>query len=87
MLIGRRALLGGIGATTLAPPLRAAAPEIDWAALGQEVRAEMAWAWAEYRHLAWGADQIRPVSGTRQTISSNRMMSASPSPRRSTRCG
>ncbi len=24
----------------------------------------MAWAWAEYRKMAWGQDEIRPVSGT-----------------------
>ena len=28
----------------------------------------MAWAWAEYRKLAWGQDEIKPVSGTGQSF-------------------
>jgi mannosyl-oligosaccharide alpha-1,2-mannosidase len=69
-LVPRRALLRGLsGALALAtlpanakiqaPP----APEADWAKLAQDVRAEMAWAWRNYVELAFGHDQIKPVSG------------------------
>jgi mannosyl-oligosaccharide alpha-1,2-mannosidase len=27
-------------------------------------KAAMAWAWAEYRRVAWGQDEVKPVSGT-----------------------
>ena len=54
----------GAAAGGLAPRLsRAAPPERDWQALGQKVRAEMAWAWDNYHRLAWGKDQVRPISG------------------------
>ncbi|MGZ5868366.1 MAG: glycoside hydrolase family 47 protein [Croceibacterium sp.] len=36
----------------------------DWHALAEDVKAEMAWAWDNYRVLAWGKDEIKPVSGT-----------------------
>lgn len=36
----------------------------DWRALGEDVKAQMAWAFAQYREKAWGKDEIRPVSGT-----------------------
>ncbi len=35
----------------------------DWSAVAQDVRAEMAWAWRNYVELAFGHDQIKPVSG------------------------
>ncbi|HEX3664016.1 MAG TPA: glycoside hydrolase family 47 protein [Rhizomicrobium sp.] len=35
----------------------------DWPALARDVRAEMAWAWRNYVELAFGHDQIKPVSG------------------------
>jgi mannosyl-oligosaccharide alpha-1,2-mannosidase len=35
----------------------------DWKALGEDVRAQMAWAWAAYKDRCFGADQIKPVSG------------------------
>jgi mannosyl-oligosaccharide alpha-1,2-mannosidase len=58
----RRHLLAGAGAACLASaPLTAANP--DWRALAEDVRAEMRWAWSEYRRLAWGKDQIKPISG------------------------
>ncbi len=41
----------------------AAAGKRDWSALAQDVRAEMAWAWRNYVELAFGHDQIKPVSG------------------------
>lgn len=35
----------------------------DWKALAEDVKAEMAWAWGNYRQRAWGKDEIKPVSG------------------------
>ena len=62
--IGRRALLAG-GAAALALPGMATARRggDDWRALGEDVRAEMRWAWGHYRERAFGKDQIRPQSG------------------------
>src|ERR1700722_5124437 len=37
--------------------------DADWAKFAQDVRAEMAWAWRNYVELAFGHDQIKPVSG------------------------
>lgn len=59
MRFGRRAFVGGV----IAAPALAVAPRHDWAALGREVRDEMRWAWGEYRRLAWGKDEIAPISG------------------------
>src|ERR1044072_5214513 len=60
MQVSRRSLIGG----ALAAPLAArAAPRRDWAALGADVKAEMAWAWDQYREDAWGKDEIKRVSG------------------------
>ena len=39
-------------------------PADEWRALGDDVKAEFAWAWDHYRALAWGKDEIKPVSGT-----------------------
>lgn len=61
MKVDRRTLLAG--ALALPAAVRPA-PERDWHALAAEVRAEMAWAWDQYRALAWGKDEIKPVSGT-----------------------
>lgn len=64
----RRAVLrSGTAAGMAAFAGRAAAANAtgtDWQALAESVRAEMAWAFDAYRRLAWGADEIRPVSGT-----------------------
>jgi mannosyl-oligosaccharide alpha-1,2-mannosidase len=62
----RRTLLqGGAAAGVLALAAPASAAEAtDWRALTERVRAEMAWAFDAYRRLAWGADEIRSVSGT-----------------------
>ncbi|MGH6889839.1 MAG: glycoside hydrolase family 47 protein [Rhizomicrobium sp.] len=65
---GRRFLLGGVAAAAGAaafPPAAFSARErdFDWHALAQDVRAEMAWAWRNYVELAFGHDQIKPVSG------------------------
>ena len=58
----RRAMMAGSSAvllTAAAPPAR----KQDWRALGEDVRSEMRWAWAQYRQHAWGKDQIKPISG------------------------
>src|SRR5579862_1014662 len=47
-------------------PLRAIAAlpaDETWGAVAQQVRGEMAWAWRNYVELAFGQDQIKPVSG------------------------
>lgn len=64
--IGRRGLLAGGAAALL--PLPAQAGE-NWRALGEEVRGEMRWAWANYRERAWGKDQIMPISGGAESFS------------------
>ena len=65
--VGRRGVVAGLLA--LAAPARAARRRReDWRGLAAEVRAEMAWAWGEYRRLAWGKDEIRPVSGDASTF-------------------
>lgn len=66
-MMRRRAVLGAGAAgaaVALARPGRAAPAAVDWHRLAAEVKAEMAWAWAEYRRIAWGQDEVRPVSGT-----------------------
>lgn len=55
----RHAVLAA-GATALPA---AAQPKREWAALGADVKAEMAWAWLHYRERAWGKDEIKPISG------------------------
>ncbi|MGI4733289.1 MAG: glycoside hydrolase family 47 protein [Janthinobacterium lividum] len=63
MTTSRRMILGGAVAAGLAARLPAADRD-DWHALGDAVKAEMAWAWDHYRAIAWGKDEIRPISGT-----------------------
>ena len=65
----RRSFLAA-GAATLAAPalLNAAAPREDWQALAAEVKAAMRWAWSEYRKVAWGQDEVKPVSGGGQSF-------------------
>ena len=46
-----------------AAPAPATPDDTDWHALGEEVKREMAWAWANYAERALGQDQIKPVSG------------------------
>lgn len=62
MKLARRNLLGISAAALVAPRIARAEPQ-DWKALGEDVRSEMRWAWSEYRRLAWGKDEILPVSG------------------------
>ncbi|CAN5356121.1 hypothetical protein BH09PSE4_BH09PSE4_15820 [soil metagenome] len=67
----RRHFLRSAGAASLglaAGRLPARAPDVDWAALAADVRAEMKWAWGEYRKYAWGQDEMRPVSATGQSF-------------------
>jgi mannosyl-oligosaccharide alpha-1,2-mannosidase len=60
----RRFMLAGSSAALLtAAAPRAPSTTHDWRALGEDVRKEMRWAWAHYRKLAWGKDQIKPISG------------------------
>jgi mannosyl-oligosaccharide alpha-1,2-mannosidase len=62
MRFTRRTMLAGSSAVLLS----AAAPRVqtdNWAALGEDVRSEMRWAWRQYRQRAWGKDQIKPISG------------------------
>src|SRR5262245_44697039 len=62
MTIGRRAFLG-LGAGAIVAPSFASAATGEWRALAEDVRKEMGWAWGEYQRLAWGMDEIKPVSG------------------------
>ncbi len=54
------AALGGAATANAAVAARAT----DWRALARDVKAQMAWAWDQYRAHAWGKDEIRPVTGT-----------------------
>ena len=59
-----QAFAAGIGAEALSGAAALAqTPPTDWHALAADVKAEMAWAWANYKERAWGHDQIKPVSG------------------------
>src|SRR3954464_9637116 len=60
--ISRRSLLG-LGGAALALPTGAIGKANDWRGLAEDVRAEMRWAWRNYREHAWGKDQIKPISG------------------------
>lgn len=62
MAIDRRSLL----AASLALPACSTTQgeRWDWRALAEDVKREMAWAFAQYREKAWGKDEIKPVSGT-----------------------
>lgn len=51
-----------LGARTAEPP--AAMPASERAALAARVRGEFLHAWRGYQRLAWGHDELRPVSGT-----------------------
>lgn len=65
MRMNRRGVAIGLALTPfLAPRAETLAPDVDWHALADDVKAQMAWAWDQYRARAWGKDEIRPVSGT-----------------------
>jgi mannosyl-oligosaccharide alpha-1,2-mannosidase len=61
-LFTRRQAAMSLAALAASPALARTDP-VDWHALALDVKDEMAWAWAEYRKLAWGKDEIRPISG------------------------
>src|SRR5574338_370836 len=60
--IDRRSLLAAGAALSACTTART--DTRDWRALGEDVKAQMAWAFAHYREKAWGKDEIKPVSGT-----------------------
>jgi len=63
LALSRRAFIGAATLAAAAPALAFEETEVDWAALGADVKAEMRWAWANYRAHAWGKDDFLPVSG------------------------
>lgn len=62
MEFSRRTVLQNLAAAPLIGAAHASAKP-DWKALGEDVRAQMAWAWAAYKDRCFGADQVKPVSG------------------------
>jgi mannosyl-oligosaccharide alpha-1,2-mannosidase len=68
MGIRRRSLIAagvaGFAACAVGPPASRAKNRSEWRALGEQVKAEMRWAWDLYRERAWGKDEIKPISGT-----------------------
>ena len=67
MILSRRSLIAGAAASMPLAAIPAAARE-DWHGLAAEVKAEMRWAWHQYRAVAWGQDEVKPVSGTGQSF-------------------
>jgi mannosyl-oligosaccharide alpha-1,2-mannosidase len=65
--LARRSVIGVLACgAAMAPAAWAAGKstrDSDWHKLAQDVRAQMAWAWRNYVELAFGHDQIKPVSG------------------------
>jgi len=55
---------GGTGALALPGPAHAAVPGPPVPALANDVRNEFLIAWRAYRRLAFGRDELRPLSGT-----------------------
>jgi len=64
----RRSMLAGSSAALLAAAPRTKTSAQDWRALAEDVRSEMRWAWRSYRELAWGKDQIKPLSGGNESF-------------------
>lgn len=60
--LSRREAAAALGALAAAPAF-AAKEDIDWPVLADDVKAEMRWAWRQYREHAWGKDELLPVSG------------------------
>ncbi|MGE3693401.1 MAG: glycoside hydrolase family 47 protein [Novosphingobium sp.] len=44
-------------------PRQSFAQDTGWKALAEDVKAEMVWAWDNYRQFAWGKDELKPASG------------------------
>src|SRR5579864_5853468 len=63
--VSRRSLFGApLALVPLRLALGATATPVDeWRVIAEDVRSEMAWAWKNYVELAFGKDQIKPVSG------------------------
>src|SRR5688572_18562555 len=62
---GAALAVGGLDATSaLAAPPASPALAPGNPALADDVRQEFLTAWTAYRRLAWGRDELRPVSGT-----------------------
>jgi mannosyl-oligosaccharide alpha-1,2-mannosidase len=64
--VSRRSTFSMLASVAAFPKLttaRARPPDDGWRKLAQDVRSEMAWAWRNYTELAFGQDQIKPVSG------------------------
>lgn len=59
--INRRSLVAAGAALSACATARG--EERDWRGLAEDVKAQMAWAFAHYRNKAWGKDEIKPVSG------------------------
>lgn len=55
--------IGALAVVAAQAQAPAPAPTIDRAALAARVRAEFAHAWNGYKRLAWGHDELSPVSG------------------------
>ena len=66
----RRNALIGLGAAAAAGPTfaKAHAAHRDWSGPAQAVRDAIAFAWGGYRERAFGSDQIKPVSGGRESF-------------------
>ena len=62
MRLSRREATVALGALAASPAL-AKRSRTDWHALAADVKAEMRWAWDQYRERAWGKDDFLPVSG------------------------
>ena len=63
----RRSIVGGLvvlALGALAVAAKPAAAPLDRAVLAARVRAEMLHCWQGYESLAWGHDELRPLSGT-----------------------
>jgi len=61
----RRTFLGSVAALLAARPALSAVPRtLDPIRVADEVRAEFLHAWNGYKLVAWGRDEVRPVSGT-----------------------
>ncbi|HEX4737085.1 MAG TPA: glycoside hydrolase family 47 protein [Allosphingosinicella sp.] len=73
MLVCRREAVSGAALLVGASGGRLAAAAVggeafSWKALAEEVKAELAWAWDNYRQHAWGKDEIKPISGGSSTF-------------------
>ena len=64
----RRHFLAASGAGLVASALPAASPAHDWSAEAATVKGAMKWAWEQYRAVAWGQDEVKPVSGGGQSF-------------------